>query len=73
LEHECFSVSCGYSVSFGIYCHVAKSMSTDVSEVSAASIIRAMSEHSVERSHILWMFEIIHCPLRMMILIARIL
>jgi hypothetical protein len=32
----------------GMYCHVINLMSTDVSEVHAASIIRAMSEPSAE-------------------------
>jgi hypothetical protein len=40
---------CWTSESFGIYCRVVKSMSTDISEVRAASIIGSMSEPSAKR------------------------
>jgi hypothetical protein len=42
-----FSLS---SESSGMYCRVLNWISTDVSEVRAASIIRAVSEHSAKRS-----------------------
>jgi hypothetical protein len=53
---EVSSSRCGEyeAQSSGMYCRVLNCMSTDVSEVRAASIIRAMSEPSAKGSLVKW-------------------